>query len=199
MTGPNTPSPGIKGPGGGKVGAVLISPCIAGGTITATPYNHYALLRSIEDIFGLGYLGYAGQAQLQGFGGDVFTRQPCAHSSEASVGPAPPASGPGAGPQKPGGSAVRISGLPRAGTCAAGGLALKIDAGAGARSVTARLEGRRVAFVRHRRFTLRLSRGALRAGANRLVVTVHGTGGMRRRSVLLRACGRTRIHRLQLR
>ncbi len=66
--------PGIIGPGGGRIGAVLISPYIRPGTVSTQPYNHYALLRSIEDIFGLRHLGYAGQPGLNGFGADVYTR-----------------------------------------------------------------------------------------------------------------------------
>jgi len=66
--------PGIIGPGGGRVGAVLISPYVRPGTVSATPYNHYALLRSVEDIFSLEHLGYAGQPGLVGFGADVYTR-----------------------------------------------------------------------------------------------------------------------------
>jgi hypothetical protein len=51
---------GIDGPGGGKVGAVLISPFIAPGkVVTKTSYNHYSALASIEDLFGLGHLGEA--------------------------------------------------------------------------------------------------------------------------------------------
>jgi hypothetical protein len=65
--------PGVAGPGGGRIGAVLVSPFIKPGTVSYTPYNHYALLRSLEDIFGLPYLGYAGQPGLQAFGKDVFT------------------------------------------------------------------------------------------------------------------------------
>src|SRR5215469_6261066 len=65
--------PGFNGPGGGRVGAVLVSPFIKPGTITATPYNHYALLRTVETIFGLPYLGYAAGADLKTFGADVFT------------------------------------------------------------------------------------------------------------------------------
>ena len=65
--------PGISGAGGGRTGAVLLSRFIKPGTRTATPYNHYSLLRSLEDIFGLPYLGYAGQKGLKPFGKDVFT------------------------------------------------------------------------------------------------------------------------------
>jgi hypothetical protein len=61
------------GPGGGKVGAVLISPFIKAGTTSSTPYNHYAMLCSMETIFGLSRLGYAGEPGLQCFGSDVYT------------------------------------------------------------------------------------------------------------------------------
>lgn len=70
---PGGPQPGKFGPGGGTVGAVLLSPFIAPGTVSHVPYNHYSLLRSIEDIFGLGHLGMARAAGLQAFGPDVFT------------------------------------------------------------------------------------------------------------------------------
>jgi hypothetical protein len=70
--GPNSPLPGIFGPGGGRIGAVLISPFVKPGTKNDTPYNHYSLLRSVEDLFGLDHLGFAGQAGLRPFGDDVF-------------------------------------------------------------------------------------------------------------------------------
>ena len=56
--------------GGERVGAVLLSPFLTPGTESATPFNHYSLLRTLEDIFGVGaYLGYAGQPGLNGFFG----------------------------------------------------------------------------------------------------------------------------------
>jgi phospholipase C len=67
-----TQQPGGDGPGGGRVGAVLLSPFIRPGTVSEVPYNHYSQLRSIEDLFGLGHLGYAGQSGLQPFGTDIF-------------------------------------------------------------------------------------------------------------------------------
>jgi phosphatidylinositol-3-phosphatase len=72
--GPNSPNPGgdTPGPGGGRTGAVLLSQFIRPGTVSDTPYNHYSLLKSIEDIFGVGYLGYAGQSGLQAFGSDIY-------------------------------------------------------------------------------------------------------------------------------
>ena len=74
--GPNSPDPGgpMPGPGGGRVGAVIVSPFVQPGSVNATPYNHYSLLRTIEDLFGLGHLGFAGQAGLRPFGADVFAR-----------------------------------------------------------------------------------------------------------------------------
>src|SRR3954463_7871208 len=71
-TGPNTPMPGVAGPGGGRTGTVVLSQYVAPGSVNDTPYNHYSLLRSIEDLFGLGHLGYAGMASLKPFGGDVY-------------------------------------------------------------------------------------------------------------------------------
>jgi hypothetical protein len=74
-TAANTPSAGGQspGPGGGKVGAVLLSTYIKPGTVTQTSYNHYSLLRSSEDLFGLAHLGYASADGLTPLGADVFT------------------------------------------------------------------------------------------------------------------------------
>jgi phospholipase C len=65
-------SPGFNGPGGGRIGALVLSPYVSGGTVSEVPYNHYALLRTIETIFALPYLGYAAQPELSVFGADVF-------------------------------------------------------------------------------------------------------------------------------
>lgn len=70
---PDGPSPGRFGPGGGRIGTVLVSPFIAPGTTSAQDYNHYSLLRSIEDLFGLLHLGYAAAPGLRAFGKDVYT------------------------------------------------------------------------------------------------------------------------------
>jgi hypothetical protein len=74
--GPNTTNPGglTPGPGGGRTGAVLIGQHIQPGSVNSTAYNHYALLRSTENVFGLSHLGYAGQSGLKAFGRDVYTR-----------------------------------------------------------------------------------------------------------------------------
>ena len=72
LPGPNSPLPGIDGLGGGKVGAVLLSKFINPGTVSSTPYNHYALLGSIEQLLGLAKLGFAADAPNT-FGHDVYT------------------------------------------------------------------------------------------------------------------------------
>lgn len=74
------------GPGGGIVGAVLLSPAIEPGTVTTNFYNHYSYLRSIEDIFRVRHIGYAADSAYppaspsdqpggtpKPFGPDVFT------------------------------------------------------------------------------------------------------------------------------
>ncbi|MBV9606715.1 MAG: hypothetical protein JO027_16490, partial [Solirubrobacterales bacterium] len=91
IPGPNSPSPGINGPGGGDVGAVLLSPCIAPGTVSSMPYNHYTMLRSVEDIFGLPHLGYAGLPGETSFGSDVFNGS-CQSAGGSGAAPPPPVS-----------------------------------------------------------------------------------------------------------
>jgi hypothetical protein len=93
--GPNTPNPGglVPGPGGGRVGAVALSPCIQPATVSDHAYNHYSQLRWIEDNFGLGYLGYAGQQDLKTFGPDVFTQPGCEDQPKLKVRPRHPHAG----------------------------------------------------------------------------------------------------------
>jgi hypothetical protein len=66
-------APGILGPGGGRVGAVLLSPDIAPGTVSDTPYNHYSSLASWEALLGLPALADAAGAPT--FGADLFTAE----------------------------------------------------------------------------------------------------------------------------
>jgi hypothetical protein len=70
---PNLNEPGLYGPGGGRVGAVLLSKYIRPGTVTNDPYNHYSMLRSVEDLFGLSHIGDAQMPQVHSFGADVYT------------------------------------------------------------------------------------------------------------------------------
>jgi phosphatidylinositol-3-phosphatase len=64
--------PGITGPGGGRVGALVISHFTKPNTWSTTPYNHYSLLGSLEEIFRLPKIGMAAQAGLPVFGLDVY-------------------------------------------------------------------------------------------------------------------------------
>ncbi len=71
VAGPAAPKPGINGPGGGRIGTVLVSPFIHPGTVSPVPYNHYSSLATIEDLFGLARLAQAKTASAT-FGKDVF-------------------------------------------------------------------------------------------------------------------------------
>jgi hypothetical protein len=80
--GPRQRLPGQTGPGGGRVGALFIGKCETPGSRDPRRYNHYALLRSLENLYrirrggtdGNGHLGYAAAAALRPFGHDVYDR-----------------------------------------------------------------------------------------------------------------------------
>jgi phosphatidylinositol-3-phosphatase len=69
---PNVEQAGLLGPGGGHIGALLLSRYVKAASTNSTPYNHYALLCSIENLFGLQKLGYAGMSGLQCFDSTVY-------------------------------------------------------------------------------------------------------------------------------
>ena len=75
---PNLPAPSSAlGPeGGGQVGALLLSPFIAKAGVSQEPYNHFSLLRTIEDLFGLPHLGYAGLSKVNSFEPSIFAAHP---------------------------------------------------------------------------------------------------------------------------
>jgi hypothetical protein len=85
---PNLPAPTSTEPpatgavkpsgGGGQVGMLLLSPYVAPGTVDeSTYYNHFAFLRSVEELFGLEPLGYAAEPVLTPFeAGTVFDASP---------------------------------------------------------------------------------------------------------------------------
>src|SRR5262249_7146441 len=63
--------------GGGQVGMLLISKYVKPGSINVTgQYNHFSFLASIENLFGLGHLGYAGSQGLLTFDTSVFNAHP---------------------------------------------------------------------------------------------------------------------------
>jgi phosphatidylinositol-3-phosphatase len=58
--------------GGDRTGAVLLASFLKPGTTSDTPFNHYSLLKSLENIFDTdGYLGYAAAPGLVPFFGSV--------------------------------------------------------------------------------------------------------------------------------
>ncbi len=75
---PNLPAPpaGLSPRGGGNVGALLLSPYIKGGTTSEEPYNHFSLLRTVEDLFGLAHLGYAALPKVAPLEPGVFLSKP---------------------------------------------------------------------------------------------------------------------------
>ncbi len=50
----------------------MISRWTRGGTVSDTAYDHYSLLGSVEDLFGLPHLGYAAAPGHPRFGRDVW-------------------------------------------------------------------------------------------------------------------------------
>jgi hypothetical protein len=72
---PNLPaaSAGLSRRGGGAVGALLLSPFVKAASTSQEPYNHFSLLRTIEDLFGLRHLGYAGASGVSSFEPSLFS------------------------------------------------------------------------------------------------------------------------------
>jgi phosphatidylinositol-3-phosphatase len=75
---PNLPAPagGLSPRGGGAVGALLLSPGVKGASSSEEPYNHFSLLRTIEDLFGLAHLGYAGLPQVKPLPASILASAP---------------------------------------------------------------------------------------------------------------------------
>jgi phosphatidylinositol-3-phosphatase len=71
---PNLPASasGLRPEGGGQVGALLLSPFVKPG-VSQESYNHFSLLRTIEDLFGLTHLGYAGLPKVSSFEPSMFS------------------------------------------------------------------------------------------------------------------------------
>jgi len=74
-TGPSSLGGGATNPtgGGGQVGLLLLSQYVKPGTTEVVDYyNHFSLLASIENLFGVARLGYASDKQLPVFGAAVY-------------------------------------------------------------------------------------------------------------------------------
>jgi hypothetical protein len=72
-TASGAPGVGLPARGGGEVGALLVSPFVKPHTTNQEPYNHFSLLRTIEDLFGLKHLGYAASPGVNSFEPAVFS------------------------------------------------------------------------------------------------------------------------------
>jgi len=165
-SGPNSPDPGgpNPGPGGGRIGALALSPFVKPGTTSTVPYNHYSFLRSMEELFGIGeHLGFANQMSLATFGDDVYTQR------DGSTKLPPP----GMTPKPP-----SVAPSPACSTTRVGGTKIKRGALVRAVTVSDPIRGKRVVQVR-------VAHGA------RLTVTVK-VRGMRARTLTrnkrVRAC-----------
>lgn len=171
--GPNTPNPGgpIVGPGGGRIGAVMLSPYIKPGTVSTSAYNHYSLLRSTEDIFGLGHLGYAAQAGLRPFGSDVY------NGAAARSDRLPPR--------------LKVTGVPRR-RCVRRGFRARVRVREGSRLRRGALfrDSRRLRFTRKKRYNVKVRTAGLRRGRHKVrVVAVDAAGNRRAVSRRFRRCG----------
>lgn len=78
---PNLPPPASEAPatgparetgGGGRVGLLLLSPYVEPGTTSETYFNHFSLLDTIEELFGLERIGYGAEPALTGFDESIF-------------------------------------------------------------------------------------------------------------------------------
>ncbi len=78
---PNLPppaaTPASTGPvkasgGGGRVGMLLLSPFVEPGSVNETYYNHFSMLLSIEEFFGLPAIGYAASGGVLPFEAAMF-------------------------------------------------------------------------------------------------------------------------------
>jgi hypothetical protein len=76
MPPPTGPAASLPPEGGGQVGALLLSPFIKRHAISQEPYNHYSLLRTIEDLFALKHLGYAAGAHVSSLQPSLFAAKP---------------------------------------------------------------------------------------------------------------------------
>jgi phosphatidylinositol-3-phosphatase len=74
---PSLPAPtgaaALSPQGGGQVGLLLLSPFVKGGGLIQDTYNHFSLLATIEQAFGLARLGYAGLSEVKPLSPSLFS------------------------------------------------------------------------------------------------------------------------------
>jgi hypothetical protein len=181
--GPNTPNPAgpSKGPGGGKTGAVFVSQYIQPGSVNQTAYNHYSMLRSVEDIFGLPHLAFAAADGLKAFDSDVF--------NAASPGSPGGSTGGGTGGSSKHRLRISVAHVPH--RCVARGFTARVSirTTSGVRRARAYVDRHSVKRSSHRRFKVRVNARRLRTGRHRLTVMAADRAGKRaRRTVKFRRC-----------
>src|SRR4051812_31562647 len=167
--GPNTPNNAGPEPGngGGRTGTVLLSKYVRPGVANDKAYNHYSLLRSLEDVFGLKHLGYAGRPDLRPFGGDVYNRRVVRGPTDAKR-------------KRP---RIRIRGLPR--QCARHAFRVRIRVTRAPRFRRARVfrDGVQIELRHRRRFSFRVGVRHRKVGRHKMSVWVRqrqGPRGVRR-------------------
>jgi len=184
-TGPNTPNNGglTQGNGGGRTGAVLISPYIQAGSVNNTPYNHYSLLRSTEDLFGLDHLGYAANAGLKPFGDEVFNNPAGTTKFNGNA----------AGGNKGGGPPPKVTlrGVPR--RCVTRGFTARIGIRSNKlRKVDVRRDGRLIARRKGKKLRVRVGVHELEPGRHRLSVrALDASDRAKTKSATFRVCDDT--------
>jgi phosphatidylinositol-3-phosphatase len=75
---PSGPAAALPPEGGGQVGALLLSPYVKAGAINQESFNHFSLLRTLEDFFGVKHLGYAAGAHVGSLEPSLFLARPSA-------------------------------------------------------------------------------------------------------------------------
>jgi hypothetical protein len=181
--GPNVTNPGRTGPGGGRIGAVLVSPYIKANSTNETPYNHYSLLRSTEDLFGLTpHLGYAAQDGLVPFGDDVFNQPSGKPDPDPGPGPTPDPDG-----AKP---TVTVKGVPKASGCAPKSFKARVKVTAKRlRDVRAYVDTRKVATRKVRSFSVTVKTKKLKKGKHHVTARVRDKKGRAaHKTVTFRVC-----------
>ena len=180
--GPNTPNNGgtTQGNGGGRIGAVLLSPYIKPGTVNDTPYNHYSLLRSIEDLFAVPHLAYAANAGLKPFEEDVFNRPGGSNNGGNNNG-----GGGGGNYPRP---RVSVKRVPR--KCVRGPFRARIKASSKhLKRVNVMLDRKNVASRTTKSFTVRIKTGNLKRGRHLLTARASDKQGRAaRKTAVFRVC-----------
>jgi hypothetical protein len=149
---------------------VLLSKYIKAGSVNDTPYNHYSLLRSIEDLFGLTHLGYAANDGLKPFEDDVFNQPSGVPDPTPTPTPTPSPDINGAKPS------ISLKKVP--GGCAPRSFTAKIKVTAKRlKDVRVYVDGHKIATKKVHSFSTKVSTKKLRRGKHKLKVSARDKKG----------------------